>query len=131
MSMQDPVSNMLTCIRNSQLSKKDNVLIYYSKFKESILKIFWKEGFIKNYSLINNNFKKYILIKLKYFTGLPVISKLKRISRPGLRVYLPFNKLPIIKSGLGILIISTSKGVLSDKEARLYKIGGEIICYIF
>ncbi len=131
MSMQDPVSNMLTCIRNSQLSKKNTVLVFYSKFKESILKIFWKEGFIKNYSLINNNFKKYILIKLKYFTGLPVISKIKRISRPGLRVYLPFDKLPIIKSGLGILIISTSKGVLSDKEARLYKIGGEIVCYIF
>ncbi len=131
MSIQDPVGNMLTCIRNSQLAKKKDILIYYSKFKESILKVFLKEGFIRNYLVINNKLKKKILIKLKYFSNFPVISKLKRISRPGLRVYLSFDKLPIIKSGLGILVISTSKGVLSDREARLFKIGGEIICYIF
>ncbi len=131
MSMQDPISNMLTCIRNSQVAKKKEVLIYYSKFKESILKIFLREGFIKKYCLINNNLNKKILIKLKYFTGLPVITKIKRISRPGLRIYLSYSKLPVVKSGLGVFIISTSKGVISDKEARLFKIGGEVICYIF
>ncbi len=131
MSMQDPIANMLTCIRNSQIAKKKKFLIYYSKFKESILKIFLREGFIKKYCLINSNINKKILIKLKYLTGLPVITKIKRISRPGLRVYLSYNKLPIVKSGLGVFIISTSKGVISDKEARLFKIGGEVICYIF
>ncbi len=131
MSMQDPIANMLTSIRNSQLAKKKEILIFYSRFKESILKIFLFEGFIKKYCLINNKVNKKILIKLKYFTGLPVISKIKRISRPGLRVYLSLSKLPIVKSGLGIFVISTSKGVISDKQARLFKVGGEIICYIF
>ncbi len=131
MSMQDPISDMLICIKNSQLANKKDVLIFYSKFKESILKIFLREGFIKKYYLLNDSINKKILIKLKYFTGLPVISKIKRISRPGLRIYLSFNKLPLVKSGLGVFIISTSKGVLSDKEARLLKVGGEVICYIF
>ncbi len=128
--MQDPISNMLTCIRNSQLAKKKEVYIFYSKFKESILKIFLREGYIKNYIIINNINKK-ILIKLKYFNNFPVISKIKRISRPGLRVYLSVDKLPLINSGLGVLIISTSKGILSDKEARKFNVGGEIICSIF
>ncbi len=131
MSMQDPISDMLTNIRNSQMARKEDVLIYYSKFKESILKIFLREGFIKKYCLVYNNLSKKILVKLKYFTGLPVISKIKRISRPSLRVYLPYNKLPVVKSGLGVFVISTSRGVISDKDARLFKVGGEIICYIF
>ncbi len=131
MSMQDPISNMLTCIRNSQLAKKKEVLIFYSKFKKYILNIFLREGFIKNYFILNNDTNKKILIKLKYFNNIPVISKINRISRPGLRVYLSVNKLPILNSGLGVLVISTSKGVLSDKEARKLNVGGEVICYIF
>ncbi len=130
MSMQDPISNMLTCIRNSQLAKKKKVFIFYSKFKESILKIFLREGYIKNY-FITYDINKKILIRLKYFNNCPVISEIKRISRPSLRVYLSANKLPMINSGLGVLIISTSKGVLSDKEARKFNVGGEIICSIF
>ncbi len=132
MSMQDPIGDMFTCIRNSQLVKKNIVKICYSKFKLSILNIFYSEGFIKNFKIINyNNYKKKILIYLKYYNNKPVITKIKRISSPGLRVYKSCKKLPIIMSGFGLVIISTSKGILSDKQARLLNIGGEIICYIF
>ncbi len=128
MNIQDPISNMLTNIRNGQLSKKKSVLIYYSKIKESILKILLNEGFIKNYVIKNNN---KILVKLKYFLNNPVITKIKKISKPSLRIYKSYKNIPIIMSGLGICIISTSFGVLTDKEARRLKIGGEIICYVF
>ncbi len=128
MSIQDPISDMLTNIRNGQLSKKKNILVFYSKIKESILKILLNEGFIKNYKLIYDN---KILIYLKYFLNNPVISNIKRISKPSLRVYKSYNNIPVLMSGLGIFIISTSLGLLSDKQARKLKVGGEIICYVF
>ncbi len=132
MSMQDPIGNMLTCIRNSQLSKKNIVEIYYSKFKKSILDIFLKEGFIRKIKIIilNNN-KKKILVYLKYFSNVPVIYELVQISRPSLRIYMSCKKIPILKSGLGVIIVSTNKGVMTDKQARLLNIGGEIICSIY
>ncbi len=131
MSMQDPIADMFTCIRNAQLSKKKKIIIYYSKFKISILDIFYNEGFIKKYDIFLNIFKiKQIKIYLKYYNKFPVISNIKRISRPGLRIYKSCKKIPLLISGLGVVILSTSKGVLSDKQARNYNVGGEIICYI-
>ncbi len=131
MSMQDPISDMLTNIRNAQLSKKLNISIFYSKIKESILNILFNEGYICNYRFYYFNKIKKILINLKYFLNNPVISKIKRISKPGLRIYKNYKNLPSIISGLGIFIISTSLGILSDKNARKFKVGGEIICYVY
>ncbi len=131
MSLQDPIGNMLTIIRNGQLSKKDNVIVYHSKIKESITKILFNEGYIKNYSLLFNNKIKKILINLKYFLNKPVINIIKRISKPSLRIYNNYNNLPIIYSNLGTLIISTNLGLLTDKQAYKLKTGGEILCYIF
>ncbi len=132
MSMQDSISDMLTCIRNAQISKKKKVIIYYTKFKCSILNIIYSEGYIKKFNIFFDIYKKKkILIYLKYYLNKSVISYIKRISRPGLRVYKSCKNIPLLKSGLGIVILSTSKGVLSDKEARSLNVGGEIICYIF
>ncbi len=131
MSLQDPIGNMLTIIRNGQLSKKSSVSFYYSKIKESIIKILFKEGYIKNYSLFSDNNIKKILVYLKYFLNKPVINIIKRVSKPSLRIYKNYNNLPVIYSGLGILIISTSLGILTNKQAYKLKVGGEIICYIF
>ncbi len=131
MSIQDPIGNMLTIIRNGQIAKKHNIIVSYSKIKESIIKILFNEGYIKKYNLFKiNNFKK-ILIYLKYFLNKPVISEIKRVSKPSLRIYYNYKNLPIIYSGLGVLIISTSLGLLTNKEAYRLKVGGEIICYIF
>ncbi len=129
--MQDPISDMFTCIRNAQLVNKKKIYIYYSKFKISILNIFINEGYIKKIKLILCNNKKKIKIYLKYFNGNPVINYIKRISTPSLRIYKSCNDIPLFKSGFGVVVISTSKGVLSDKQARNLNIGGEIICYIF
>ncbi len=132
MSIQNPIADMFTCIRNAQLSKKKNIIIYYSRFKESILKIFYNEGFIKKYIVFLNEFKnRKIKIYLKYYCKVPVISIIKQISKPGLRIYKSYKNLPLFLSGLGVVIISTSKGILSDKQARNLNIGGEIICYIY
>ncbi len=131
MSMQDSIGNMLTCIRNSQLSKKNVIEIYYSKFKKSILDIFYKEGFIKKIKVIINNNKKKILVYLKYFSNVPVIYEITQISRPSLRIYKSCKNLPVLRSGLGIIIVSTNKGVMTDKQARLLNVGGEIICSVY
>ncbi|MFI4819107.1 MAG: 30S ribosomal protein S8 [Enterobacterales bacterium] len=129
MSMQDPISDMLTIIRNGQISKKKKVYVPYSIFKKEILNILYKEGFIENYK-IEKNIKNILKIKLKYFKGKPVIENIKRISKPSLRIYKKYKKLPKVISGMGIAIISTSKGIMSDKTAREFFIGGEIICYV-
>ncbi len=129
--MQDPISDMLISIKNYQLSGKLFLCIGYSRFKESILKIFKNEGFIINYKIVLKDIKKKIIINLKYFSGSPVISNIIRVSKPSLRVYKSYKFIPVIMSGLGVVVLSTSKGVLSDKEARCLRVGGEIICYIF
>ncbi len=132
MSMQDPISDMFTCIRNGQIAKKIKVITLYSLFKVCILRVFLSEGFIKNYIISNfTNKKKCILIYLKYFTGIPVITTLTRISKPSLRIYRKSTDIPYILSGLGVVILSTSHGVMSDKQARFLKLGGEILCYIY
>ncbi|MGK2896893.1 MAG: 30S ribosomal protein S8 [Candidatus Makana argininalis] len=129
MSMQDPISDMLTIIRNGQISKKKKVYVTYSIFKKEIIKTLYQEGFITKYT-IKKDIKSYIEIKLKYFKGKSVIENIKRISKPSLRVYKKYKKLPKVIYGMGIAIVSTSKGIMSDKQARKLLIGGEIICYV-
>lgn len=130
MTIQDPVSDMLTRIRNSQLANKTSVIMPSSKLKLSISIILKQEGYIKDYFVQENGFKPELELTLKYFNGKPVIENIKRISSPSLRVYSKSNKLPIIMAGLGIAIISTSKGVMTDKSARCAGLGGEIICHV-
>ncbi len=131
MSMQDPIGDMITCIRNSHFANKLFLYTDYSFFKIAILKVLFNEGYIDKYEIITfSAFKKNILIYLKYFLNKPVITEIVRVSRPGLRIYKSFDKIPRIISGLGIVVISTSKGVMSGHEAFCKKIGGEIICYV-
>lgn len=130
MSLTDPIADMLTVIRNASLAKKDVAEVKNSIISESILKILKKESFIANYKLIKDSKQGVLRIYLKYLkSGTPAILGLKRISKPGLRVYKKADSLPKVYSGLGVAIISTSKGLLTDSEARDGKMGGEVICY--
>lgn len=126
MNMQDTISDMLTRIRNAQIAYMETVLIPSSKIKLEIARILKEEGYILYYE----NDKKNIKIKLKYFKGKPVIEKIKRISKPSLRIYQGKDKLKKVSNGLGIAIISTSKGVMTSYEARKKGIGGEVICTV-
>jgi len=131
-SLSDPIANMVTVIRNANRGKKEKVDIPSSKLKMEIIKIFKNEGYIKNFKLIDENKKSYIRVYLKYTTdGGCVIHDLQRVSKPGLRVYRKKHELPRILNGFGISIISTSKGVLTDKKARENSVGGEVLCYIW
>ncbi|CUR53564.1 30S ribosomal protein S8 [Serratia symbiotica] len=129
MSMQDPIADMLTRIRNGQSASKIAVIMPSSKLKVAISIVLKKEGFIKNFK-IEGNIKPILSLELKYFQGNPVIENIKRISRPGLRIYKKANKIPKIMAGLGIVIISTSQGVMTDRIARKIGLGGEIMCYV-
>lgn len=129
MSMQDPIADMLTCIRNNQSANKSIVNIIYSKIKLAITKVLQEEGFIKEY-VIEGKIKSTIKLELKYFKNKPVIENIQRISTPGLRIYKSTDKLPKVMNGLGIAVISTSKGVMTDRNARKQGIGGEVICYV-
>lgn len=129
MNMQYPISDMFTIIRNGQISFKEKVLTYSSNFKLEILKILKNEGFIKNYKIIDN-IKKKVEIELKYFKKKPVIEYIKCASRPGLRIYVKNSKIKSFMSGMGVVIISTSKGLMTDKQAKKLGVGGEIICYV-
>lgn len=130
MSMQDPIADMLVRIQNAQAVAKKEVKMPQSKLKMSIAEVLKNEGFIVDYQEVKDAEKPEMMITLKYYDGKPVISKLKRGSRPGLRVYKNKNELPTVKNGLGIVIVSTSKGVMSDREARRLGEGGEILCYV-
>ncbi|MEO0275257.1 MAG: 30S ribosomal protein S8 [candidate division WOR-3 bacterium] len=129
--MTDPIADMLTRIKNSIMAKHKEVKIPHSKIKEKIAEILKKEGFIEDYEIIGEIPKKEILIKFKIYKGKNAITDLKRISKPGRRIYVSKNEIPWVMNGLGIAIISTSKGLLTDREARKNKIGGEVICYIW
>jgi len=132
MSFKDPISDMITRIRNAQLRALNNVSIPNSKFRAKILDVLRDEGYISNYKILSNdNNKKSLLVDLKYNNGVPVIKEIKRISKPGRRIYSKADSIPKIQSGLGIAIVSTSMGVMSDNTAREKKIGGEIICRVF
>ena len=130
MSMSDPISDMLTRIRNSLLRFKHDVRIPSSKLKVAIANILKQEGYIKDYRVEKNDKRTTLIIELKYFKGKPVIESMKRVSKPSLRSYKSVNELPKLMGGLGIAIISTAKGVMTDKSAREHGIGGEILCYV-
>lgn len=130
MSMQDPVADMLTCIRNAQMMGIKSVRTPFSKFKLEILKVLQDEGFVDGFETLDVDNKKDIQVALKYYQGKPVIEKIKRISRPALRIYKGHDKLPLVRGGLGIAIISTPKGVMADKTARAQKVGGEVVCTV-
>ncbi len=130
MSMQDTLADMLTRIRNGQMAEKVAVTMPSSKMKVSLAEVLKQEGFIANFN-IEGDVKPTLTVELKYFEGRPVIEKITRISRPGLRQYKNANELPKVSSGLGVAIISTSKGVMTDRAAREAGIGGEVICTVF
>ncbi|NLB90884.1 MAG: 30S ribosomal protein S8 [Clostridiales bacterium] len=133
MLMNDPVADMLTRIRNGQVAKHDAVIVPASNTKKAIAKILLAEGYVKAVDFIKDGEQNNIKIVLKYLDGKnqPVIAGLKRISKPGLRVYAKCNDLPKVLGGLGVAIISTSKGIMTDKQARQNAIGGEVMAYIW
>lgn len=132
MSVTDPIADMLTCIRNAIMAKKKEVTVPSSKMKVEIAKILKDEGFIKNFKVIDDNKQGLLQIWLKYTEdNQSVISGLERVSRPGCRIYCTKETVPVVMNGLGIAIISTSKGVLTDKKCRELGLGGEVICKIW
>jgi small subunit ribosomal protein S8 len=130
--MQDPISDMLTRIRNAQVAAKRSVVMPASKKKEAIAKVLEEEGYIAGYRAANDeNNKPELVINLKYYDGAPVIESIKRVSRPGLRIYKSSKELVQVKGGMGVAIVSTSKGVMTDRAARAAKLGGEVIAEVF
>lgn len=130
MSLTDPIADMLTVIRNASSTRKEAVEVKNSVLSENIIKLLKREGFIANYKLMKDNKQGILRVYLKYLkSGTPALLGLKRISRPGLRVYKKADAIPKVYGGLGVAIISTPKGLLTDSEARDGKVGGEIICY--
>lgn len=129
MSMQDPLADMMTRIRNGQMAKKATVDMPSSKMKLAIAKVLQDEGYIKGFS-VEGDVKPVLTIELKYFEGRPVIESIKRVSRPGLRIYKPGDELPKVMGGLGVAIVSTNKGVMTDRAARAAGVGGEVLCYV-
>ena len=129
MSMNDPIADMLTRIRNGQMANKVDVTMPSSKQKVAIAKVLKDEGFVTDYSVAEGA-KPELTVTLKYYEGKPVIDMLKRVSRPGLRTYKATDDLPKVIAGMGIAIVSTSKGVMTDRAARKEGCGGEIICYV-
>ena len=132
MTMIDPIADMLTRIRNANIVKHETVDVPASNMKKELSRILLEEGFIRGYDVIEDGKQGIIRIQLKYGqTGERVISGLKRISKPGMRVYADKHEVPRVLNGLGISIISTSKGILTDKQARKENVGGEVICYVW
>ncbi|UAJ64932.1 30S ribosomal protein S8 [Candidatus Schneideria nysicola] len=130
MSMQDPIADMLTHIRNSQSAKKYIISIPYSKVKKAIAQVLKEEGFIEDFKIQHGDIKPILELYLKYFRNNPVIENITRISRPGLRIYKKAHLLPKVMGGMGIAIISTSKGIMTDHAARRIGLGGEVLCYV-
>ena len=130
MSMQDPIADMLTRIRNGQSAGKVNVIMPHSKQKEAIAQVLKDEGYIRDFESEEIAGKRHLSVTLKYHQGRPVIERLERVSRPGLRVYKRRNELPKVMGGLGVAIISTSKGLMTDRVARAEGRGGEVVCIV-
>jgi small subunit ribosomal protein S8 len=128
--MQDPVADLLTRIRNAQTMGIRTISLPSSCLKNQILAVLKQEGFIDSFEVMETDKKKSVEVILKYYQGRPVIEKIKRISRPGLRVYRGYADLPLVRGGLGIAIISTPKGVMADKLARMQQVGGEVLCTV-
>ena len=130
MSMTDPVADMLTRIRNAQMAQKNSVVMPSSKLKAAIAAVLKDEGYIDDFAVRDSEGKSQLDIALKYYAGRPVIERIERISRPGLRVYKGSGDLPRVMNGLGIDIVSTPKGVMTDRRARATNVGGEVLCIV-
>jgi len=130
MSMTDPIADLLTRIRNAQSAGKAEVTIPSSTKKQAVLGVLKDEGYVEDFR-VEGDAKPQLVVKLKYFQGEPVIETIKRISKPGLRIYKDKASLPSVKGGLGVAIVSTSKGVMSDRAARAAGVGGEVLCEVF
>ena len=132
MTFPDPIGDMITRIRNAQMRMLNKVKIPSSKFREKILDVLKQEGYIADYKLLSDSSNKSSLsVDLKYSNGLPVIKEIKRVSKPGRRVYVRATSIPKIQNGLGLAIVSTSIGIMTDNDARSKNVGGEIICKVF
>jgi small subunit ribosomal protein S8 len=130
MSMNDPIADMLTRIRNAQTARKASVAMPFSKLKAAIAEVLVKEGYVESAQPSEDGAKKTLTINLRYYRNEPVIDRLDRVSRPGLRVYKSASDLPKVQGGLGVAIVSTSNGVMTDREARAGGHGGEVLCYV-
>ena len=132
MTIADPIGDMITRIRNAQLRTLHNVKVPSSKYRAKILDVLKQEGYISNYKLLpHSKNKNSLVVDLKYYKGVPVIKEIKRISKPGRRIYVRADSIPKIQNGLGLAIVSTSMGIMSDSDARMKNVGGEIICRVF
>lgn len=131
MAMSDPLGDMLTRIRNAQMRGMSKVVTPSSKLRIRVLEVLIDEGFIRGFTEVEKDGHKNIEIELKYYEGQPVISEIKRVSKPGRRVYSSVSDIPLVRNGLGISILSTSKGVMSDNAARSENVGGEVLCRVF
>jgi small subunit ribosomal protein S8 len=130
MSMNDPIADMLTRIRNAQATNKTSVAMPSSKLKCAIASVLKDEGYIEDFGVQSQDGKPVLNIGLKYYAGQPVIEKIDRVSRPGLRIYRGSGDIPTVMNGLGVTIVSTSKGVMTDRKARAAGIGGEVLCVV-
>ncbi len=130
MSMSDPIADMLTRIRNAQMAEKVTVVMPSSKLKVALAKVLQDEGYVDGYKVVSDNGKSTLEIGLKYYADRPVIEKIQRVSRPGLRVYKGSEDIPQVMNGLGVAIVSTSKGLMTDRKARANGIGGEVLCIV-
>jgi small subunit ribosomal protein S8 len=128
--MSDPISDMLTRIRNAQMASKTVVVMPSSKVKVAIVKVLKDEGFVEDFAVRENAGKPALEIGLKYYAGRPVIERIDRVSKPGLRIYRGANDIPRVMNGLGVAIVSTPKGVMTDRKARASNVGGEVLCIV-
>jgi small subunit ribosomal protein S8 len=130
MSMSDPIADMLTRIRNAQMVEKQAVTMPSSKLKVAIAQVLKDEGYIDGFAVRNDGGRSELEIGLKYYAGRPVIERIERVSRPGLRIYKGRDAIPQVKNGLGVAIVTTPKGVMTDRKARAAGVGGEVLCYV-
>jgi len=128
----DPIADLLTCVRNGLHAHKERVDVPWSRLKEAVIKVFIQEGFLKEYATVEENNRPLLRIWLKYdAAGKPVLRGLKRVSKPSLRSYTRAEKIPLVQNGLGVNVLSTSRGILADREARKLHIGGEVLCSLW
>ena len=130
MSMSDPIADLLTRIRNAQMVSKTTVSVPSSKVKVAIAQVLKDEGYIDGFEVKSDTGKSELLISLKYYAGRPVIERIERVSRPGLRVYKGAQSIPQVQNGLGVAIVTTPQGVMTDRKARAAGVGGEVLCYV-
>jgi small subunit ribosomal protein S8 len=130
MSMSDPIADLLTRIRNAQMVAKVSVSVPASKVKVAIAQVLKDEGYVDGFKVVQDGGKSELVIALKYYAGRPVIERIERVSRPGLRVYKSSGAIPQVKNGLGVAIVTTPRGVMTDRKARADGVGGEVLCYV-